>query len=113
MAIETTLDNVLFDFDKAKVQNVTLEQLSRTQLEKDVYGNPLKGIYHFELINNLVRMCAEIGYNVDIWDLFAAQNKEKQTPGVVLIPALEKQFGERAVEAHLLRRKTRRLRLEN
>lgn len=104
MALVTTLDNALFDFDKAKVQNITLEQLSRTQLEKDVYGNPLKGIYHFELVNNLVRMCNEIGYTVNIWDLFAAQNKEKQTPGVVLIPALEKQFGDRAVEAHLLRR---------
>ncbi len=49
-------------------------------------------------------MCNEQNYNVEVYDLFAAQNKDRNTPGVVLLPQVEAQFGERAVEAHILRR---------
>lgn len=34
--METTLKNKFLSFDTAKVQTLTLEQLERTQLEKDV-----------------------------------------------------------------------------
>lgn len=98
------MEEKFLSFDTAKVQTLTLDQLARTQLEKDVYGNPLRGIYHFALINQILDLCKEQGYNTEVYDLFAAQNKERQTPGVVLIPELEKQYGERATEAHLLRR---------
>ena len=98
------MDNQFLSFDTAKVQTLTLDQLARTQLEKDVYGHPLRGIYHFALTNQILDLCKEQGYNTEVYDLFAAQNKERQTPGVVLIPELEKQYGERATEAHLLRR---------
>lgn len=102
--METTLENKFLSFDTAKVQTLTLDQLERTQLEKDVYGNPLRGIYHFTLINEILNMCKEYGYLPEVYDLFAAQNKERQTPGVVIIPEIEQRYGERAVEAHLLRR---------
>lgn len=36
--------------------------------------------------------------------LVAAQNKDRNTPGVVLLPQVEAQYGQRAVEAHILRR---------
>jgi hypothetical protein len=42
-------EDKFFDFEKAKTQAITLEQLSRTHREDDVYGNPLRGIYHFDL----------------------------------------------------------------
>jgi hypothetical protein len=100
----TTLSNKLFDFEKARVQTLTIEQLQRTHKENDVYGRPLRGIYHYELLNQLVNQCNEIGYNVEVYDLFAAQNKDRNTPGVVLLPQVEQQYGERAVEAHILRR---------
>lgn len=102
--METTLENKFLSFDQAKVQSLTIDQLERTQLEKDVYGKPLRGIYHFVLINQILDLCKEAGYNPEIYDLFAAQNKERQTPGVVIIPEVEQRYGERAVEAHLLRR---------
>lgn len=102
--METTLENKLFDFDKAKVQTLSLEQLERTHKENDVYGQPLRGIYHFQLLQTLIEACEENGYNVEVYDLFAAQNKDRNTPGVVLLPQVEAQFGERAVEAHILRR---------
>lgn len=104
MNTETTIENKLFDFDKAKVQTLTLEQLQRTHKENDVYGNPLRGIYHFQLLQTLIDACNEHGYNCEVYDLFAAQNKDRNTPGVVLLPQVEAQYGERAIEAHILRR---------
>jgi len=109
--MDTTLENKFLSFDTAKVQTLTLDQLERTQLEKDVYGNPLRGIYHFALINEIIKLCNEAQYNVEVYDLFAAQNKERQTPGVVIIPEIEARYGERAVEAHLLRRVFANIRL--
>lgn len=104
MITETTLENKMFDFDKAKVQTLSLAQLERTHRENDVYGKPLRGIYHFELLQTLINECNNLGYNVEVYDLFAAQNKDRSTPGVVLLPQVEAQYGERAFEAHILRR---------
>lgn len=104
MVTETTLENKMFDFDKAKVQTLSLAQLERSHRENDVYGKPLRGIYHFELLNTLINECTNLGYNVEVYDLFAAQNKDRSTPGVVLLPQVEAQYGERAFEAHILRR---------
>ena len=101
----------LFDFEKAKVQSLTLDVLERTHKENDVYGNPLRGIYHYMLIRNIIDMCNEYNYNVEVYDLFAAQNKDRNTPGVVLLPQVESMYGERAVEAHILRRVFANIRL--
>ena len=109
--METTMDNKFFDFEKAKVQTLTLDQLERTHKENDVYGNPLRGIYHYALLQEIIGMCNEQNYNVEVYDLFAAQNKDRNTPGVVLLPQVEQQFGERAVEAHILRRVFANIRL--
>lgn len=96
--METTLNNKFFDFEKAKVQILTLDQLERTHKENDVYGNPLRGIYHYALLNEIIGMCKEQSYNVEVYDLFAAQNKDRNTPGVVLLPQVEAQYGERALK---------------
>lgn len=109
--METTLENKFFDFEKAKVQTLTIDQLERTHKENDVYGKPLRGIYHYDLLNQIIGMCNEQNYNVEVYDLFAAQNKDRNTPGVVLLPQVEAQFGERAVEAHILRRVFANIRL--
>lgn len=111
--METTLNNKFFDFEKAKVQTLTLDQLERTHKENDVYGNPLRGIYHYALLNEIIGMCKEQSYNVEVYDLFAAQNKDRNTPGVVLLPQVEARYGERAVEAHILRRVFANIRLTN
>lgn len=101
----------LFDFEKAKVQSLSLDVLEKTHKENDVYGNPLRGIYHYMLIKNIIDMCHEYNYNVEVYDLFAAQNKDRNTPGVVLLPQVEAVYGERAVEAHILRRVFANIRL--
>lgn len=97
-------EDKFFDFEKAKTQAITLEQLSRTHREDDVYGNPLRVIYHFDLFNKVIDECTELGYNVEVYDMFAAQNRDRQSPGVVRLPQVEAVKGQHAVEAHILRR---------
>lgn len=97
-------DNQFLDFETSKVQILTLDQLKRTEKENDVYGNPLKGMYHFDVIDKVQEMCAAHGYKAEIWDLFAANNKDRNTPGVTRLPEKEAVMGDRAVEAHILRR---------
>ena len=97
-------EDKFFDFEKAKTQAITLEQLSRTHRVDDVYGNPLRGIYHFDLFNKVIDECNELGYNVEVYDMFAAQNRDRQSPGVVRLPQVEAVKGQHAVEAHILRR---------
>lgn len=97
-------DRQFLDFEVSKVQSLTVEQLARTEKENDYNGNPLMGIYHFQLIQQIQEMCSERGYRAEIWDLFAANNKDRRAPGVSRLPQKEVKFGERAIEAHILRR---------
>ena len=97
-------DNQFLDFETSKVQIITLEQLERTEKENDVYGKPLKGIYHFDLIHKVEDLCEKHGYKAEIYDLFAANNKDRNTPGVTRLPEKEAIMGDKAVEAHILRR---------
>lgn len=101
----------LLDFEKNKVQTLTLDQLRRTHKENDVYGHPLKGIYHYELLENVMEMCEHHGYHAEVYDLFAAQNRDRTAPGVVLLPQVEAQLGARATEAHIIRRVYANIRL--
>lgn len=102
------------DFEKNKVQELTLDQLSRTMRESRGDNNtPMHGIYHFALIQQLLDMCAQHGYDAEVYDLFATNNKDKQTPGVSLNDKLQDRYGIRAVEAHTLRRIFANIRIKN
>lgn len=107
-------ENQFFDFEKAKVQELSLDQLKRTVKENrgDDRTCP-HGIYHFALVQQILDMCAEHGYNAEVYDLFATNNRDKQTPGVSLNPEIEAKYGERAVEAHTLRRIYANIRLKD
>ncbi len=107
-------ENQFFDFETQKVQVLTLDQLKRTNKENrgDDRSCP-HGIYHFALIQQVLDMCKEHGYDAEVYDLFATNNRDKQTPGVSLYPELEKRYGERAVEAHTLRRVYANIRLKD
>ena len=98
-------ENHFFDFEKAKVQSLTLAQLKRTVRENDgKEGKPLHKIYHHDLIEQIMGICSDNGYQAEIYDMFATNNRDKMTPGVSLYPELEAKYGERAVEAHSIRR---------
>lgn len=106
--------NQFLDFEKNQVQQLTLEQLKRTYIENrgDDRSCP-HGIYHFALIERILEMAADNGYDAEIYDLFATNNRDKQTPGVSLDPEREKMFGDRSIEAHTLRRVYANIRLKN
>ena len=107
-------ENKFLDFSANQVQELSLDQLKRTYIENrgDDRSCP-HGIYHFALIQQILDMAAEHGYDAEIQDLFATNNRDKQTPGVSLDPEREKMFGERAIEAHTLRRVYATIRLKN
>jgi hypothetical protein len=105
------MENKFFDFEKAKTQVITLDQLSRTHKENDIYDQPLKGVYHFALIQEILGMCEEQNFHAEVYDMFAAHNKDRNQPGVVLLPQIEQKYGQRAVEAHILRRVFANIRL--
>ena len=93
-----------FDFSKEKVQTITLPELEATYKENDVYGRPLGGIYHSDLINGISDMARNAGLEVEMGDMFAVNNLDGKRPGVALLPEVEEKEGERSIRAHLLRR---------
>ena len=83
---------------------MNLATLKRTHEENDVCGNPIRGIYHYQVIERITALCEKYNLNYEVEEIFAAQNRNKNQPGVVISPQLEEKFGEKAVEAHTLRR---------
>ena len=102
--MEITETRTTFDFSKEKVQTITLAELEATYKENDVYGRPLGGIYHSDLINGISNMARNAGLEVEMGDMFAVNNLDGKRPGVALLPEVEEKEGERSIRAHLLRR---------
>ena len=102
--MESTELRTTFDFSKEKVQTITLAELEATYKENDVYGRPLGGIYHSDLINGISNMARNAGVEVEMGDMFAVNNLDGKRPGVALLPEVEEKEGERSIRAHLLRR---------
>lgn len=93
-----------FNFKENKVEVIELDELKRTYKENDVLGRPLRGMYHYEIIDKVADILASNGLQMEIDEIFAAQNNERMNPGVVVNPEIEKTYGENAIEAHVLRR---------
>jgi hypothetical protein len=93
-----------FDFNKTKVQTLSIDQLERTNREHNVYGQPIMGIYHCELLRNLEDLAQRSGLHIEYDEIFAANGGASSSPGVALLPHVEERYGERAIEAHILRR---------
>lgn len=93
-----------FDFQNNNIEILDLETLRRTHKENDIYGNPLRGVYHYEVVNRIVDICRNSGLNYEVEEIFAAQNRSRQNPGVVILPQVEAIHGKNAAEAHILRR---------
>lgn len=107
-------DYQFLDFEKEKVQAITLDQLRMTNKENrgDNRDCP-HGIYHFDFIQRIIDMADNAGYDVEVYDLFATNNRDKQTPGVSLYPELEDKYGPRAIQATTLRRVYANIRLKD
>jgi len=102
--LETTTNYKTFNFQENKTQILDFETLKATHKENDVFGNPLKGIYHYQVITEVLNICNQSGLNYELEEIFAAQNKSGQNPGISVLPQIEEIRGVNAVEAHILRR---------
>ena len=92
------------NFAEKPVQVLTLEELERSYHENLPTGDPVGGIYHFALIQQVLNLFEKRGLKPMVQEIFAAANRDSKRPGVTLLPQLEEKYGERAIEAHLLRR---------
>lgn len=113
MATVTLDKQQQFNFQNNGVEVMDLDTLQRTYKENDIYGNPIKGIYHYQVILRMVEICKKHQLDYEVEEIFAAQNKNKTQPGVVVLPQVEQKFGEKAVEAHILRRIYTTIRIRN
>ena len=92
------------NFAEQAVQVLTLGELERSYHENLPTGDPVGGIYHFALIQQVLAIFEKRGLTPVVQEIFAAANRDSKRPGVTLLPQLEEQYGERSIEAHLLRR---------
>ncbi|MCD7969079.1 MAG: DUF932 domain-containing protein [Alistipes sp.] len=94
-----------FMFDaKTRIAELDLPTLRRTSDANNPYGKPLRGVYHYKAIENIEDMCRKLNLSYEIEEIFAAQNNNKNLPGVIVLPELEEKYGKDAVEAHILNR---------
>ena len=93
-----------FDFQKNEIEVMNFETLQRTYKENDIYNNPEQGIYHYQVIRRMMDICEKYNLDYEVEEIFAAQNRNKTQPGVSILPQVEQTHGEKAVEAHILRR---------
>lgn len=92
------------DWTEQKVQDITIQQLRATHPENDASDKPLKGIYHYELIDSIMEMADKYGYNPLLADLFAAQNQDRNMPGVSILKREEPNYGVGMPQTQILRR---------
>lgn len=92
------------NFEEDKIQVLDLETLQATYKENDVFGKPLRDIYHFSAISRILDLCHQNGLKYEIQDIFAADNRSRQYPGVSILPQVQATHGANAPEAHILRR---------
>lgn len=93
-----------FDFQQNGIEVMDFETLQRTYKENDIYNNPVQGFYHYQVIQRMMDICEKHNLDYEVEEIFAAQNRNKTQPGVSILPQVEQIHGEKAVEAHILRR---------
>ena len=84
-ALATLNNQRQFDFQNNGIEVMDLETLQRTYKENDIYGNPVRGIYHYQVIQRMTDICRRHNLNYEVEEIFAAQNKNRTQPGVVIL----------------------------
>ena len=92
-ALATLNNQRQFDFQNNGIEVMDLETLQRTYKENDIYGNPVRGIYHYQVIQRMTDICRRHNLNYEVEEIFAAQNKNRTQPGVVILPQVEQTYG--------------------
>lgn len=87
-----------------KVIPLDFETLRATQPENDVEGKPIGGLRHWDIIADIMNVCEDYGYETNIRDMWAANNRDSFRPGISLLPEMVVQYGETAPQSHIIRR---------
>ena len=56
-ALATLNNQRQFDFQNNGIEVMDLETLQRTYKENDIYGNPVRGIHHSQVIQRISAIC--------------------------------------------------------
>lgn len=94
----------LLDFKDTPVQELTLTELKETIDERNIGGNPISGIIHFVLFERILDMVKESGIDYEMGPIYATSGGASAFPGVTKITRFEEDYGEGALQAHVLRR---------
>ena len=62
-ALATLNNQRQFDFQNNGIEVMDLETLQRTYKENDIYGNPVRGIYHYQVIQRMTDICRRHNLN--------------------------------------------------
>jgi predicted transcriptional regulator len=94
----------LLDFKENPVQVLRLEELKETIDERNIGSNPISGIVHFVLLERIQEMLIKAQFDFEMEPIYATSGGASAFPGVTKLPVLEAQYGEGALQAHILRR---------
>lgn len=94
----------LLDFNENVVQSLSLEELKETIDERNIGGNPVSGIVHYVLIERLKQILDDNDLPYELSPIYVTSGGPKAYPGVTKIVALENEYGEGSLQAHVLRR---------
>ena len=92
------------DFSQNKVEVLTLEELAQTAHEDYHNGQPVMGIYHWQLIGALLESLEKANVKYEVQEIFAANNNSKDRPGVTIERRIAEEKGGNVLEAYTLRR---------
>lgn len=87
-----------------KVIPLDFETLRATQPENDVEGKPIGGLRHWDVIADIMNTCEDYGFETNIRDMWAANNRDSFRPGISMLPEMVAQYGETAPQSHIVRR---------
>ena len=91
------------DFEKNKVEVLTLDELKQTYMEVTPNGTPTFGYHHYECLEKILIELEKV-CKPHVSEIFAANNGDSRYPGVSVIRDLVPQMGEGSLGVHTLRR---------
>ena len=66
-----------FDFQNNGIEVMNFETLQRTYKENDIYGKPVQGIYHYQVLQRMMDICEKYNLDYEVEEIFAAQNRKQ------------------------------------
>ena len=92
---------------------LTLDELGITQREEDVGATAKPRLRHHDLILELTKRMEERGMKYKVSDIYVRQGGPSTAPNANVYPFLEEKYGAKALEAHVIRKLTVKILIED